>query len=334
MNCLENIVGIRGLCGGDTTPNSIYYINDLAGIGIKEADAAMDAEYANAYDFLKSKIDLAGDLIASKMRSYFNPRFKGGSVIEQHTVGIFQQNLNVANAQATYLVGKNFYIYRNPYFNLHLSKIGLHVDIQGNVDVFVYDLTSNKLLDTIVVAATAGEVSYVDVSKTYATEGQTMNLFIGYAATFASYKTNLTLNGCRTCRSPYTYSNPYISVTSSKILAASNKVDENLDSNSNNDGLSVTYSISCTFDPFVCSVKHMLAEAIWYKAGAMIAEELKYSKRFNSIVTLYKADATELIAMYEEKMMESLNSTLQNMRVPDNYCFECNKRVKLTLNLP
>jgi hypothetical protein len=65
----------------------------------------------------------------------------------------------------------------------------------------------------------------------------------------------------------------------------------------------------------------MLAEAIWYKAGAMIAEELKYSKRFNSIVTLYKADATELIAMYEEKMMESLNSTLQNMRVPDNYCF-------------
>jgi hypothetical protein len=146
MNCLENIVGIRGLCGGDTTPNSIYYINDLAGIGIKEADAAMDAEYANAYDFLKSKIDLAGDLIASKMRSYFNPRFKGGSVIEQHTVGIFQQNLNVANAQATYLVGKNFYIYRNPYFNLHLSKIGLHVDYTGNVDVFVYDLTSNKLL--------------------------------------------------------------------------------------------------------------------------------------------------------------------------------------------
>jgi hypothetical protein len=131
MNCLENIVGIRGLCGGDTTPNSIYYINDLAGIGIKEADAAMDAEYANAYDFLKSKIDLAGDLIASKMRSYFNPRFKGGSVIEQHTVGIFQQNLNVANAQATYLVGKNFYIYRNPYFNLHLSKIGLHVDYTG-----------------------------------------------------------------------------------------------------------------------------------------------------------------------------------------------------------
>jgi hypothetical protein len=178
-------------------------------------------------------------------------------------------------------------------------------------------------------------VSYVDVSKTYATDGQTMNLFIGYAATFASYKTNLTLNGCRTCRSPYTYSNPYISVTSSKILAASNKVDENLDSNSNNDGLSVTYSISCTFDPFVCSVKHMLAEAIWYKAGAMIAEELKYSKRFNSIVTLYKADATELIAMYEEKMMESLNSTLQNMRVPDNYCFRVQQtgktHIKFTL---
>ena len=90
MNCLNDIVGIRGLCGGDTTPNSIFYVNDLAGIGIKEADAAMNAEYASAYDLLESKIDLAGDLIASKMQSYFNPRFKGSSVIEQHTVGIFQ----------------------------------------------------------------------------------------------------------------------------------------------------------------------------------------------------------------------------------------------------
>lgn len=334
MNCLNDIVGIRGLCGGDTTPNSIFYVNDLAGIGIKEADAAMNAEYASAYDLLESKIDLAGDLIASKMQSYFNPRFKGSSVIEQHTVGIFQQNLQVASSQATYLVGKNFYIYRNPYFQMHISKVGLHVDNTGNVDVYVYDLTSNKLLDTITVATTAGEVSYVNISKTYATEGQTMNLFIGYAATFDSYKTNLISSGCVSCRNSNTFSNPYITINSSKVLAASDKIEENLESNNNGDGLSITYSVNCTFEPFVCSVKHLLAEAIWYKAGALIAEELKYSKRFNSVVTLYKTDATELITMYETKAMESLSNVLQNMKLPDNYCFNCNSRVKLTLNLP
>ena len=67
---------------------------------------------------------------------------------------------------------------------------------------------------------------------------------------------------------------------------------------------------------------------------SLIAEELKYSKRFNSVVTLYKTDATELITMYETKAMESLSNVLQNMKLPDNYCFNCNSRVKLTLNLP
>lgn len=334
MDCLDNLIGIRGFCGGDATPDSIYYINDLPGISIKEADAAMDGESANAYDFLQSKITLAGDMIASKMQMYFNPRFKGATSIIQETVGYFTQDLQVAASQATYLVGKNIYIKNNPYFELHISKIGLHVANTGNVNVLVYDLTSNKLLDTITVATVSGEVSYVDVSKTYKTNGQTLNLFIGYAATFDSYKTNLRNSGCVSCSSNGSYSNPYLTVNSAKILAASNKVDENLESNSNLDGLSVTYSVNCTFEPFICSVKSMLAPAILHKAGELVIQELKFSKRFNSIVTLYKNDHTELLEYFRTETDEHLKNALQNMRLPNNYCFDCNKRVKLTTNLP
>lgn len=331
MDCLNNLIGIRGYsCGGDTVPESVYYINDLAGIGIKEADAAIDSELKTGYDLLQQKIDIAGDVIYNQMRTYFNPRFKAGSIIEQHTIGYYHNNQQSTPAQATYLVGKNFYFTSNPYLEFNIGKIGLMVDYTGNVNVVVWDLISNTLLDTIVVSATAGVVSYIDVTKRYKTHGQRMNLFIGYAATFASYKTDMIGGGCSTCRG-YGYSNPYLNVDSAKILAASDKIDENLESNSNLDGLSVTYSINCTFEPFICTNKLLLAEAIWYKAGALVAEELKFSKRFNSVVTLYKTDATELIAMYELRSRESLDTVLRNMRVPDNLCFECNKRVKLKL---
>jgi len=333
MDCLEDIVGVRGLCGGDTVPNSVYYLNDLAGIGIKEADAAMDSESSSAYDFLVGKINLAGDIIGNDIRTHFNPRFRGASVMEMHTVGAFTQNLQVAPSQATYLIGKNLYLY-NSYLELHISKIGLHVANTGNVSVFVYDLTSNKLLDTFTVATVSGEVSYLDVSKSYKAQGQMLNLFIGYAATFDRYKTNITANGCTSCKRSDECSNPYIHASSSKILSASNKVDENLESNSNNDGLSITYSLNCSFEPFVCSVKHMLAQAIWYKAGALVAQEMQYSKRFNSVINLRKNDAAELYTMYEGMYKDSMSTILQNMRMPDNLCFDCNKQVRLKVNLP
>ena len=331
VTCLSNLIGIRGYnCGADTVPDSVYYINDLAGIGIKEADAAMDNEVKTGYDLLQQKIDIAGDLIANNMRTYFNPRYKGGSIVANHTIGIWRTDRATSAAAATYLIGKNFYMSLSEYLEFNITKVGLMVDTTADVDVYVYDLISDTLLDTITVPCVAGVPSYVDVSKVYKNLGQKLNLFIGYAATFASYKTNMTNGSCVTCRG-YGYSNPYINVNSAKVLSADDKIEANLDPNSNNDGLSITYSINCTFEPFICTNKILLAEAIWYKAGALVAEELKFSKRFNSVVTLYKTDATELITNYEARSQMALNTVLQNMRLPDNVCFDCKKKVKLSL---
>jgi len=331
VSCFSNLVGVRGSCS-DTAADSVYYINDLSGIGILEADKTMSAEVASAYDFLQGKIDLAGDLIMNNIRSYMNPRFKTTSVIDSKTVGIFQENLQLTGAQATYLVGKEFEV-QEGYYDLHISRIGLQVANTGSVNVLVYDLTSNKLLDTIAVTTTSGQVSYAEVNKTYKSNGQELNLFIGYAATFGSYKTNLT-SGCHNCRNPYGWTSPFISVNSGKILSASNKVEENIEANSNNDGLSVTFSVNCAFEPFVCSIKHLLAEPLWYKAGALVAEEMEFSKRFNSIINLHRNDANELRQRYEDRFMESMNTILQNIKVPNNTCFECNKKVRLQVNLP
>ena len=329
--CLDNLIGVRGSCS-DESPNSVYYVNDLAGIGIVEADKTMDAEAASAYDFLEGKVNLAGDIILNDIRTHFNPRFKSASVLSQKTFGVFQPNLKVATSQPTYLVGKEIEL-QNGYYELHISRVGLHVATTGTVNVLVYDLTSNKLLDTIPVSATSGEISYVDVSKTYKTWGQDVHLFVGYVASFDSYKTNLT-NGCTNCRNPYGFSSPFVFVNNAKVLSASSKVEENLEANSNNDGLSLTISVNCSFEPFVCSVKHLIAEAMWYKSGALIAEEMEFSKRFNSIINLHRGSADELRQRYEDRYREAMATVLQNMRLPNNPCFDCNRKVKLEVNLP
>ena len=331
VDCLSNLVGVRGSCS-DTTPNSVYYINDLSGVGILEADKSMSAEVSSAYDFLEAKINLAGDIILNNIRTHFNPRFRTASVLENKTVGIFQENLQIASSQATYLVGKEIEL-QEGYYELHISKVGLQVATTGTVNVLVYDLISNKLLDTIPVTTESGQVSYVDISKTYKSNGQEVHLFVGYLATFDSYKTNL-VSGCTKCRNPYGYSNPYVTVNSGKILNSGNKVEENLEANSNNDGLSFTFSVNCSFEPFVCSVKHLLAEALWYKAGSLVAEEMEFSKRFNSIINLHRNDASELRERYELRYLESMKTVLQNMKLPDTNCFNCNRSVKLKVNLP
>jgi len=329
--CLDNLVGVRGSCS-DTTPDSVYYINDLSGIGILEADKTMDAEAQSAYDFLEGKIDLAGDIVVNDIRQYLNPRFRTKSILDQKTIGIFQDNLQVASSQATYLVGKTFDL-QEGYYEIFINKIGLHVANTGTVNVFVYDLISNKLLDTIEVTTTSGQVSYAEVAKTYKAEGQRLNLFVGYLATFDSYKTNLS-SGCTSCRNPYLWTSPYVHVNSGKILNSGNKVEENVEANSNNDGLSVTFSLNCSLEPFVCSIKQSLAQAIWYKAGALVAEEMEFSKRFNSVINLHRDDAAELRVRYEDRYRESMTTVLHNMKIPNHDCFSCNRRVKLQVNLP
>lgn len=321
MECLSEIVGIKG-CGNEA---ALFYVNNLPAISIRTADAAIDSEYSSAIAMMREKIDTAATLITNRIQSYFNPRFKGGSIIENGIAGYYLDNLQLLTAQP-YLIGKQFSITEYPYLEFYLSKISLQVNFSGIIDVLVYDLIQNKLLDTIPVTCVAGEISSVDISKSYPTNGQDMNLFICYDATLIdSYSTNLTKSGCNSCTG-YTYSNRYISISQRKINSIQ-KIAANLELNES-DGLSVLYSLNCTFKPFVCSNKHLLAEALWYKAGSLIMEELRYTKRFNSIIQ-FNADHAELASAYGTASDTALSNILQNMKLPDNICFSCNQKMTL-----
>ncbi len=322
MDCLDGLVGIRGICTPET-PDSIFYVNDLPSISIKEVDASLNSESASAVELIRQKIELAGDLIAARMRTYFNPRFKGNSLIENGVIGFAKDNQETVNDQTGYLIGKEIEITNYNYLEFFLSKVGLHCTTSGSKNVFVYDLIQNKLLDTIPVTTVAGEISYVDVYKSYKSYGQKIHLFIGYEYT-GSYKTILSRNNCSSCKGQV-YQNPYVRFANRSILTSDVKIADNLVTGSE-DGLTMTYSVNCTFDPFVCSMKHLLAEAICWKSGELLAMEMRYSKRNNSIISVYTEDYDALIAGYAAGAEAALKTNLQTMRLPDSECFYCNKK--------
>lgn len=333
LTCLDNVISVKGNCS-DVTPSSGIYINNfLAGISIAEVDASLNKDYASAYDMIDKQIDNAKILIANDIRARLAPRFKGMSVIENGVSGFFKDDQKVVSSQATYLVGKQIEVDEYPYLEFFLSKVGLQVATTGNKSVFVYDLIQDKLLDTITVSCTSGKVSYADVYKSYPTNGQRLNLFICWLADVNYYRTELSnTSACNSCKN-YSYSNKYTTISTRKILASSNKLDQNLES-LDYDGLSITYSLNCTFDPFLCSIKNLLAVPLAYKTGELLLQNMAFSKRNNSLVNVYHQDHKELQAFYADKYQFEMEQITKNIRIPDDICFECKRKGFFTTNLP
>lgn len=333
MTCLDNVISVKGNCT-DITPSSGIYINTfLAGMSIQEVDASLNKEYESAYDFIQQQIENAGTLISSHIRAHFAPRFKGASVIENAVSGFFVDDQKVVSSQAAYLVGKQIEVEEYPYLEFFLSRIALQAATTGDKSVYVYDLISNKLLDTLTVSCVSGQVSYKDVYKSYPTNGQKLNLFICWLADVDYYRTDLTKGGgCHSCQN-YSYSNKYVTISVRKILNASGKLDQNTES-LDYDGLSITYSLNCTFDPFLCSIKNLLAVPLAYKTGELILQNMVHSKRTNSLINVYHSDNKELMAFYGDKYEFEMEQILKNLKLPDDICFECNKRGFFRTNLP
>ena len=100
------------------------------------------------------------------------------------------------------------------------------------------------------------------------------------------------------------------------------------------DGLSLTYSLNCTFDPFLCSIKNLLAIPLAYKAGELILNNMLYSKRTNSIVNVFNSDHKELAQLYADKYQFEMEDILKRVKLPNDLCFECNQKGRFVTNLP
>lgn len=338
MGCLDNLVGVRG-CGSSARD---FYVNDLTGISIPDFDKAISPEHTNASAALSDIVTFATRYVENNINVHLGTKYQLKSFIENDTLGYYYQNKEEIAAQATYLTGYEVRIDSVPYLKLFIQGLRLFVNNSGSVPVYIYDLTLGKLLDTVTVTSVAGEiVSVDDLDLEYLTKKQRLHLFIGYTSTFTSYKTSYI--------SPYApmsvneecdnvcsgkYRNQFIYFRSAKILSASAKIAQNLEGNEYGSGLSLNYSLQCSFTEVLCNARNMVAMPVLYKAGELIMKELKHSKRLTPVVTVYAKNHDELMKDYQAEYSKQMEELLLNMNMPDSVCFSCTPSVKTRVSFP
>lgn len=335
--CLSNLIGIRRPCGDTPASDSGIYLQDLPYINIKTADAIL-TDQQSGLDLLQQKLNFATENLQNDFVSKLFPRFAQNSVIENQTAGYYQNNMPLNSGIPSTLKGIQLKVMQYPYLSLFLSSVSIFVNHTGQVPIYVYDLIQGKQLDVINVDAVAGEIVQVDIFKKYSTNGQTLNIFIGYDSTgidsYNSYIFSQGYPGCRACPSYRSYGNRYVWMYSKSIPTTAQKIETNLNSLNDTGGISIMYSLTCTIDRFLCSIKNTLAMPLLYRTAVEILREVKTSSRINSLVVLKKEEVDDLIEWYDGEYHKTLSTVLQNLSLPKDICFTCNRAIRTGVIAP
>jgi len=333
IDCLNSLVGIRTDCGEQTPSDSGLYIQDLAFINLKVADSIVTTQDSGVA-LLQSKLAISQNYLVNDIQTKMAPYFKGFSVVQNDIAGYVQDDMNVDAALADTYKGIQLKVVEYPFLSVYISSISLFTDFTGDVDVKIFDLIQNKLLDTITVTSVANEIVTVDIHKEYMTNGQVLNLFIGYDSTgINGYETTVFNQGysgyvgCKGCSASRNMSNKYALAYSKSIPTTSQIIERNLQSLSHTGGLSITYSLSCSLEKWICQNRNRFAMALLHRWGMEVLKEFSISSRVNALVTLKKDEANNLSQYYEQEYNKAMANCLQNLRLPNDICFECNKRV-------
>lgn len=333
MACFDDIISLEELCDSPT-PTSGFYLNRI-GINKTEIEQIITNDYSNIQDFIDKKSAFAVDKVTGEIYTHLSPMFKADSILAGGRVG-YEATTKELISQTGY-VGLEVKIY-NPgsYIDFTISDISLFVDSTTTVPVLIYDLNQGKLLGTINVSTTAGQISTSYEKFTVSAPRNQVNLWLGYDATaIDSYKTT-TINGCTDCHG-YTFSQRYVSATGA-TSSGSPFTAATITSLTHTAGISFNYSVTCNHKDWLCNNRAILGLPILYKTGIEMMNHalLSAPNQRTNTTTMVNTDLLEKkLAYFTHEYDKLMSDIMNNMRVPqDKNCFECNRRVQTKTILP
>lgn len=334
MNCLDNLIGIDKICS-PVAPSSGLYINSLPFISLKVADAAINEERISGVKLIEEIITFSQNKILAQIRNHLSSKILLNSVIENDTIGYYRSNLMIVPSEINKLKGVKALIYNYPSLDIFLSKIYLKLSQSITTSIFIIDLMTGEVLDTLPITTMANIPTAILVNKSYPTNGQRTSLFIAIDSSVSStYETNVgNINGCMTCGIEG-YSNKYILFNGGQLDNSLQKIESNVQSNTGTNGLSIEYSLNCSPESFICNMASQLAWPLLHDVGAEIMRRLKYTTRLNSIVTIHGKDNEDLRKEFDDEFMSSLSALLMNLKLPNDVCFQCNSKIKRVVSIP
>lgn len=337
LECFDDIIGLRGTCDTPTSTSGLW-LDDI-GIDIAELDSVINKSQIDSVNFFENKRDFAIKQIIALIHTHYSDKYRTNSILSSKRIGFGKENQEVVASDATLKGIEIELCNQDSFVDVYVSELSLQVNFSGLVNVFVYDLFQNKLLDTIAVTTVSGQIVTVYPNKTYKSVRKELDIIFVYDATnFSSVKTTTTLTGCKSCGSGGSMSkiDAYLTARSISILNADAKIESNLTATGDTGGLSIIYSIQCNYDEWLCTISNSIALPILFKTGYEIMDyTINNSLRLNTATTINLDSAKARRDEYNARYQSSIEALLQNIKLPqDEKCFECRQKSKHVVILP
>lgn len=333
--CFDSIIGIKSKCT-TSTGSSTFFIEDI-GITAEYAGQYINSEYSSGIEFVEDKIRLATDLVRKTIQNHFSEHIISKSVIDSQLLGHYQDSLQLKSGVASTYGGISLTLTNyQSYFNVFVNAISIQISTTQTIPVFVYDLVSGTLLDTINIDAVANTIVTKTINKTYSSPKRKLDLIFVYDTEgISSNTTTLRYEGCAKC-SGYVYNNSYISSSPIYLLESDAKIRSSLTTGSHTFGLSVNYSVQCSIENWLCELANLMAMPILYKTGMEImAYALYYSNRQTSGVNIHAERNQKALDFFTQSYNEALEATIKKINLPKgDVCFKCQDYVKSAIILP
>lgn len=331
MACFDNIVSLKELCD-PVTPFSGVYLNDV-GVSKSLFEDVITKDYESIQDFVDSLIRQATREVSTTVYNHFSAKVLSRSFVENARTGYTHKDYETV-AGSGYMGIEMTIPNRANYFRFELSSLSLHLTTSGSVDLLVYDLDQDKLLDTIPITSVAGEIVTVYPHTIYTSPKKSLNLWIGYDATgLSSIKT--TVSSAQCCGNYYqtrTYT------TSRGASVSGTFTIGNLSTLSHSAGISLTYSLSCDGEGWLCDYAYTLGLPVAYKVASelfRIGYMVSPNNRKNNSTILNADLLKENHAWHELKYRETMDALLKRIHLPnDSLCFECYSPVNFATAIP
>ena len=308
-------------------------------------DSVVTIESAGTYLF-NNLLGLAKKQLKADVLSNYQGCLSINSVIENDVLGYYKDyDSSVVLASGAFLRGQQIIIDRYPYLEFYVHKVRLFFDTAITSNLWVYDLIEKRIIDTIAFTSVANQIVDIDVNKAYGTDGQRINLAFLYDGSLTgAYKTSSSKKntGCSSCG----FKNNFLYENGVQVAAGSQVIESNLQKKDECYGVSITYSLNCTIEPFLCSIRNLLQFPLLYLVAYWILKEAKHNSRINSYITISRKDhsvlADEYLQEYKMQMFGSFNEAgtkikqglMDSAKLPSDICFNKKSRIKYRTVVP
>jgi hypothetical protein len=201
--------------------------------------------------------------------------------------------------------------------SINISKISLHLQHVGDVDLKVWNITNGTTIYGETVAVNNNKVSILPKLK-IRNNGRPLLIAVGYDKTGIVSEHYSMTGDCRDC--PIKSCGKHIKGFGADFNVSSWSYTRT----AHTSGLEIDYSLICDYENLICQYGEWLAAPYVYK---VCAEIIKYG------LTTYRWNETEkpkfelMLGDFGRKYDKAMSIALDSIILPSNECFGCKNQV-------